>query len=432
MRRPLIVAILLAVAALLAAPVPAAGADSQRVDSATVDGMDIHVVLPAGYAGSARHYPVLYLLHPFNEDRDAWLENSDLLEFTAEENVIVVLPSAGNTAGLVVDGRDESCHGETQLMRGVIPYVEGRYRTLPGRAHRAIAGASSGAFSAMHLAARHPDAFVAAASLSGPPDVTLGASPLGELYFFGAERDAVYECGGNPVTGGLFGTPLADEVWVHNANPADLAPNFGGLSVYTGDGNGVPCDEQDLAELYRAGFTPITRRSSESFVAALDRAGVTNTADLRDCGLHGWRYFEEFLHAFWPQLQEAYGRPAPDRFDYRRADPAFAVWGWAFRADPARAAEFLDVRDASRAGVTLTGSGRQTVTTAGYFQPGQRVRIDDGTSGREVVANEAGRITVTVDLGPAHATQQYRDPVAEQAPGYFTTRTVRFDPAEAT
>lgn len=412
------------VAGLLVAPAPAA-AETARVESATVAGMDVNIVLPVGYEAGVDRYPVLYLLHPFASDRDTWLTESALLEFTADQDVIVVLPTAGNTAGIVADGRDGSCRGETQLMRGVIPYVDEHYRTLPGREYRAIAGASSGGFSAMHLAARNPDEFVAAASLSAPVDVTLGQSPVGEIYFFGAERDAVYECGGDPATGGLFGTPLADEVWVHNANPADLAPNFGGMTAYVGDGTGEPCDAEDAAELYRAGFTPITRQSSESFLAALDAAGVPATADLPDCGLHSWRYFELFLRNSWPDLVGAFGDPAPGSFDYRRVDPEFAVWGWTFRADPGRAAEFLDVRDASRAGVTLTGSGLQTVTTAGSFTPGRTVRVDGATSAT-AVADSAGRITVQVDLGPPHTGQQYRDPVAEGAEGYFTTRTVRF------
>lgn len=415
--------VLALVAGLLAAPAPAQ-AESSRVESVTVDGMDVNIVLPDGYADGSTRYPVLYLLHPFNSDRDAWLTESALLEFTAGKDVIVVLPTAGNIAGIVADGRDGSCRGETQLMRGVIRYVDAQYRTLPGRAYRAIAGASSGGFSAMHLAARNPDEFVAAASLSGPADVTLGASPLGEAYFFGAERDAVYECGGDPVTGGLFGTPLADEVWVRNANPAGLAPNFGGMTVYIGDGTGQPCDVEDLQEAYRAGFTPITRQSSESFLAALDAAGVPARADLPDCGLHSWRYFEQFLRSAWPDLVGAFGSAAPSSFDYRRADPEFGVWGWSFRADPGRAAEFLDVRDASRAGVTMTGSGLQTLTTAGYFAPGQEVRVDDDV----LVADAAGRITVRVNLGPPHTGQQYRDPVAESAEDYFTTRTVRFEP----
>lgn len=418
---------LAAVLALTVAFAAPASASTARVHSATVDGMDFNVVLPTGYAADPdRRYPVLYLLHGFSEDRDGWLDNSDLLEFTARENVIVVLPSAGNTSAVVADGRDGSCRGETQLMRGVIPYVDSHFRTLATRAHRAIAGASSGAWSALHLAARNPDRFVAAASLSGPPDATLGLGVAGELYFFGAERDAVYECGGDPVLGGLFGLPVVDQVWVANANPADLAPNLGGMSLYVADGTGEPCDADDVPDLYRQPSTLVTHRSSESFAAALDRAGVAYTANLDECCFHSWRYFQKFLHEFWPQLTGAFGEPAPAEFDYRRVDPQFAVWGWEFRADPARAPEFLQITDASQAGLVLTGSGRTTVTTAGYFRPGQHVSVDFGGGMTAVVADSAGRLTFTVDLGPAHRTQQYLDPVGEQDADHFTTRTVRF------
>lgn len=420
-------AVVLAALAALFSGLPAIGAATEdRVQSATVDGMTFNVVLPEGYDPSDRRYPVLYLLHPFNEDQDSWLLHSDLLALTAREDVIVVLPDAGNIAGIVVDGRDGSCRGETQVMQGVIPYVDAHFRTVADRGHRAIAGASSGAFSALHLGARNPDSFVAAASLSGPPDVTLGASPVGEAYFFGAEREAVFECGGNMLTGGLFGTPIVDEVWVRNANPADLAPNFGGMEVYVGDGNGLPCDLRDLPDLPRASFTAVTRRSSESFLAALGRVGVPATGDLRSCGLHSWRYFGEFLHASWPRMESAFGRQAPADFDHRQVEPYFTVWGWSFHADPERAPEFLDVTDASRDGVTLTGSGTQGVSTAAYFTPGQTVRVETDSSATEVVADREGRISFDVDLGTPHQQQQYRDPLAESSPTYFTTRTVRF------
>jgi hypothetical protein len=53
--------------------------------------------------------------------------------------------------------------------------------------------------------------------------------------------------------------------------------------------------------------------------------------------------------------------------------------------------------------------------------------------GSPVTADAEGRLTFTVDLGPAHTAQQYT-PAAralEAAGGYWTSRVVRFGAAEA-
>lgn len=414
----------------LAAPGPAAaGEGDPRVERAEAGGIRFTVVLPGGYERSASRYPVLYLLHPFGEAHDSWLTETDLLDFTAERRAIVVLPDA-ETTGVVVDGRDGSCRRETQLMAGVIPYVDARYRTVAGRAGRAIAGASSGGFSALHVAARNPDRFAAAASLSGPADVTLGLNPAGQAAFLPVERAAVAECGGNPADlgDGLFGSPLRDELWVHDANPPDLAANFRGMSVFVSAGNGQPCDGEDLPDVARgAASLVLTQRGSASFSHALDRAGVPHTADTDRCGVHSWRYFQRDLHRFWPQMTEAFASRRPRSFDHRRAAPRFSAWGWSFAADPKRAPELLDVRSASRRGLTLTGSGTTSVTTARYFRPGQRVRVATVDAVRVVRAGHDGRLAFTVDLGTPHEVQQYRqeNALAEQDPDHFTTRTVR-------
>jgi len=69
---------------------------------------------------------------------------------------------------------------------------------------------------------------------------------------------------------------------------------------------------------------------------------------------------------------------APPSFDYRAGDTATAVWGWQFRADSARAPEFLDIRHASVDGLRLTGSGAASVTTPPFFRPGEIVSVAGG------------------------------------------------------
>jgi hypothetical protein len=127
----------------------------------------------------------------------------------------------------------------------------------------------------------------------------------------------------------------------------------------------------------------------------------------------------------------AFGRPEPRSFSYRTGDAVASVWGWTFAADPSRAPEFLDARDVSRDGLTLTGSGTASVRTPPLFWPGEVVAIEGAAStALRVRADREGRVTFPVDLGPAHALEQGTTAqVAAQAsdPSYFVTRRVRFE-----
>lgn len=75
---------------------------------------------------------------------------------------------------------------ETHVVRELVPEMDRRLRTRPGREGRAIAGKSSGGFGALVLAMRHPDAFSAVAAhapdayfeLSVLPDVPRAARTL--------------------------------------------------------------------------------------------------------------------------------------------------------------------------------------------------------------------------------------------------------------
>ncbi len=66
---------------------------------------------------------------------------------------------------------------ETHLVDEVLPTIDERYRTIPGREARAIGGKSSGGFGALVLAMRHPDRFAAVASHAGDMAFELSALP---------------------------------------------------------------------------------------------------------------------------------------------------------------------------------------------------------------------------------------------------------------
>lgn len=108
-----------------------------------VDGDDFpfNVLLPTGYDDSDRRYPVLYLFHTAFTDQDQWLERSDVEAFTADRDVIVVMPYQG-PIGAVME--PEQRYEAFDL--ALIGHIDQTYRTIGDRAHRAVAGVSGGAY----------------------------------------------------------------------------------------------------------------------------------------------------------------------------------------------------------------------------------------------------------------------------------------------
>jgi hypothetical protein len=77
--------------------------------------------------------------------------------------------------------------------------------------------------------------------------------------------------------------------------------------------------------------------------------------------------------------------------------------------------------------VVARGSGMATITTAARYAPGTTYVVD----GAAVVADDEGRLSFTVDLGPSHEHEQYSAAarVLENQPGYWVERDVAITPA---
>lgn len=87
--------------------------------------------------------------------------------------------------------------------------------------------------------------------------------------------------------------------------------------------------------------------------------------------------------------------------------------------DRPAALEFSELGSAGPAGFEVRGSGTATVTTAPLYQPGARYVVEtrDGEHATRTVqrADEAGRLHVTVELGPGNPYQQYSPPARADA-----------------
>lgn len=129
------------------------------------------VTLPDGYEQSQKSYAVLYLLHGGSGAFDDWhrkVSRPGLIQEMADEHeLIIVTPGVGPSSYYFDSPLLDSVQYATYITRELIPYVDGKFRTLAKKESRAIAGLSMGGHGAITLAAKNPDLFIAAGSMSG-------------------------------------------------------------------------------------------------------------------------------------------------------------------------------------------------------------------------------------------------------------------------
>jgi enterochelin esterase-like enzyme len=138
------------------------------------------VYLPASYATHpARRYPVLYLLHGTPGDpRTAFVNSLHLAprmdaliaDHRMRPMIVVMPPGSPGTYDPATEWANGPKAGQawfTYLTRDLVRQVDARYRTIPTRAGRAIAGYSSGADAAMNAILLHPRTFGVAEAWSG-------------------------------------------------------------------------------------------------------------------------------------------------------------------------------------------------------------------------------------------------------------------------
>jgi enterochelin esterase-like enzyme len=134
------------------------------------------VYLPPGYGRSAQaRYPVVYLLHGHPGSYRDWLNmgiarisDVGIAGGSIAEAIVVVPDGNGITRRPAqwADSRDGQDRVESSVLE-LVSLVDRDYRTLADPRHRVVAGLSEGGFGAANLAARHPDLFGIAISLSG-------------------------------------------------------------------------------------------------------------------------------------------------------------------------------------------------------------------------------------------------------------------------
>jgi S-formylglutathione hydrolase FrmB len=128
--------------------------------------MPLSVILPAGYDGSDKRYPVLYLLHGYTAHYSDWVTHSHIRQYARHYQEIIVMPEAG-TSWYVNNYANPQLKWQDYFIYDVIPYIDQHYRTRANRRGRALAGTSMGGYGALLLGLKYHEMFAAAASLSG-------------------------------------------------------------------------------------------------------------------------------------------------------------------------------------------------------------------------------------------------------------------------
>ncbi len=126
----------------------------------------VGIILPATYGSTKERYETLYLLHGFEGSYEDWITRTRLVALLSHYSLLVVTPDAGNS-WYVNGARDTTARYEDYIMKDLIPFIDGKYRTIRTRHGRMIAGLSMGGYGAMRFALKYPAAFRFAASLSG-------------------------------------------------------------------------------------------------------------------------------------------------------------------------------------------------------------------------------------------------------------------------
>lgn len=138
------------------------------------------VYTPPGYDdGTERRYPSVYVIQGYTGALPMWANRSPFRATYPE--AVDALFSSGRAPGCVVVWVDAwTSYGGSQfvdspgtgryhtyLCEEVVPWVDARYRTLDGPAHRGIQGKSSGGFGAMITPMLRPDLFGGFATHAG-------------------------------------------------------------------------------------------------------------------------------------------------------------------------------------------------------------------------------------------------------------------------
>jgi hypothetical protein len=127
----------------------------------------IKVYLPPGYAASGKAYPVVYYCHNFFSNNERLFEDGRLVTLLergfangiVNEFILVVADYSSPTTGSLYENSIISGRWLDFTANEVVPFVDGKFRTLRQRESRALTGHFFGGRGALKLAMEHAELF---------------------------------------------------------------------------------------------------------------------------------------------------------------------------------------------------------------------------------------------------------------------------------
>ena len=252
------------------------------------------VLLPRDWSSAAeRTWPVLYLLQGAHDDYTSWTRETDIEAFTADKEVIVVMPTAGPT-GLPTRWWNSGKYSPDYETFQVTELMQLLQRSYRAGTVRAVAGVSTGGYGAIMMAAHHPDAFAAAASYSGILDTTYPGMPT--VLDGIVARELM-------IPDSLWGDPTANEaVWALD-NPYEQATHLRWTSLFISCGDGKGAASGDAGGTLESALWQQTL----AFTDRLKLLGISVQTDLYPGGVHDWSSWEGEFNKSWPMLAASLG-----------------------------------------------------------------------------------------------------------------------------
>jgi hypothetical protein len=239
------------------------------------------VYVPPGYDASDERYPAVYVIQGYTGHVSMWRNRAAFRQpFPELADAVITRGDCRPVLLVLVDAwtayggsqfLDSPATGNyhTYLCDEVVPWVDARYRTVPDRDHRAIAGKSSGGYGAMVTPMLRPDLFGAFATHAGDAlfDVCY-RSDFPKLARMLKAYQASYD---------EFLVDFRSRIPLTKDDDLELIEMYGYAAAYSADGDGtvrIPFDPQtgdalpDLWERWLA-WDPVVMATKPPYAEAL-------------------------------------------------------------------------------------------------------------------------------------------------------------------
>jgi S-formylglutathione hydrolase FrmB len=353
--------------------------DSRHYSNVFGEIRNFRIFLPRGYTvDGQKRYPVIYFFHGWGQryfgegsdeyagyDKGTQNKGDNIANYVSKHDVIVVKADGYNRRNSEEYYRRpynvlpvETYRQFPIYFPELVNYIDGHYRTIADRQHRAVSGLSMGGFMTFFLAAKYPDMVSSAGSFCGAPEFTIGPIDFPVEY-----------------------------------KHMDMYRNLEGINVRLHYG------DKDFIRSYHNDMNRMWSQLMDNYKWKI------YDAEHSTCGLG--EMFDTIISTFDHPL------PKPVKWNHTEVYPEFDVWNYHVSSDRSVAGftvlENVDergFRSAVREFVTdgqLIGNVQLVITTAPLYEKNQAYTINDIdlTTGKSnqitLPSDDEGRLMITLN-----------------------------------